>query len=476
MAITSPFSITYGTRQVGGSTDYPVSGPNVIRKSYDELQLVFDVFVVGSSYSDLQSKADALETDFRKRLTTGQTLVVDLDGNAWTYTQGTTILDARASIEKSGEEENDRGYSRSYTVSIEGGLPADDDSGLRDLEVLVEHSASRQRTVTMRGVYTPSGATDAYAQYLAAFDAEASTILTALDAAATWELVSESAQVDRHGVADSNLTPFTRQYVELLANQSSGTLDDLDVRDHEIIFTDLSQHPGDSRENIYRLRRVIGRFDCAVDAERTKDLGSVFETKIRAHVKALFEAEFNPQVFAIEELSLSLNETTNRLSASIQFIYQAQGGDAIVEVAVAVAFRESRNIDYTHVHNADEFAAHADLGFASLERVWSRTVIVVGEESPRVRVIEAPKHGAAGPFDDRIGGQVGPDVGRRRAGISLDGWNIIASTSQVRPRILGDPDDVQVRGHVLEEVVTERFSRRPTTRTAVPIQRAAATG
>ena len=39
-------------------------------------------------------------------------------------------------------------------------MPADaaEDAGLRDIEVFVDYEASRQRTITMRGVYTATSA------------------------------------------------------------------------------------------------------------------------------------------------------------------------------------------------------------------------------------------------------------------------------------------------------------------------------
>jgi hypothetical protein len=87
MAVTNPFSITYGSRSVGGSNGtYQLHGPYVIEKHYDAFRLVFDVIVVGTSHADLKTQSDNLEIDFRKRLTHGQTLVINIGGSTWTYT------------------------------------------------------------------------------------------------------------------------------------------------------------------------------------------------------------------------------------------------------------------------------------------------------------------------------------------------------------------------------------------------------
>ncbi|MEY4534176.1 MAG: hypothetical protein RLZZ246_494, partial [Planctomycetota bacterium] len=299
---------------------------------------------------------------------------------------------------------------------------------------------------------------------------------------ATWELVDESYSLDRERTTSTGTTPyshlcnFTRQYVELLANQSQALKDDPQIRDHRVVFTDLSQHPGDGKANVQRLRRVVGSYDCAVDITQTTDLQAVFENKVKTHVRELFRTNFDPTVFAVEEQRVSYDETAKRISVSLQFIYQAAGSEALVEVSQSVAFREARTIDYTPTHDPDEFAAEADVGWASLERVWNRTAIVVGREAPKLRILEAPRAGDAGLFTDTIGGQAGPDT-QNGTVLQGSGWNIIASTSQVTPQWIGSPDFDQIEVQVLTETVVERYHRRPSRRgTSTPVQRGPITG
>lgn len=470
MALTNPFSIKYGDQTVGGSSDtYQLHGPYVIDKGYDSLRLVFDVVVVASSYATLQSLSEDLEDAFRVRLEAGDTLVVTLSGSSWTYTMGTTLLNAVSTIAKSGNPETDIGYSRAYTCSVEAELPADADAGLRDVEVLVDFEAGRQQSVTMRGTYTATTAGDAVARYQADFDAEATTYLTAADSSATWELVDENYTLDRQKSSSntpaSHLCNFTRTYLELLVNQSQASLDDTDIRDHRVTFTNLSQHPGDSKENTSRLRRVVGNYDCAVDIDQTTNLQNVYDNKIRSHVRQLFQTNFSPQIYGVEEERASYDESSKRLSVSLQFIYQTNDGEALVELAQGVAYREARSIDYTFTHAPDEFSAEADVGFAIAERVWTRLAIVVGTESPKTRILAGPTEGDAGLFRDVIGGLTGPDQGNRQ-GVRSDGWNIVANQSQVTPRYLGGPNDTQIRVAVLSESVTERFHRKPGSRTS----------
>jgi hypothetical protein len=482
MAITNPISITYGSRTLGGSSSqYQIVGPYVLDKSYDNIRVIVDVVVVADDVGTLQPLCDTLEQDFRKRLTDGDTLVIDMDGNAWTYTVGQTMLRARASIAKSGNIDLDRGASRGYTITIEGELPADDsvDAGLRDIEVLVDFEAGRQKVVTMRGTYTATTAGDAKARYDADADTRCTDYLDVIDSSATFELVDESFTMDREGGSTPapHVLTFTRQFLELLANQTQAALDDGQIRDHRITFTNVNQYPGDSSEDVTRLQRVIGSYDCAVDIDETTNLESVYRNKIKDHVRQLFQANFQPTVFGVEEERVSYDETAKRISVSFQFIFQPSGGEALVEVSQSVAFRETRSIDYTPTHSQDELASFADVGFAVLERVWNRTAIAIGAEAPKLRIRETARgDGPIGKFTDNIRGQQGPD-NRNTSKIEQYGWNVIANTSQVTPRLLGDPAGAQtIQVTVLTETVTERYNAKPGDRTFVPIQRAPLTG
>ena len=61
--------------------------------------------------------------------------------------------------------------------------------------------------------------------------------------------------------------------------------------------------------------------------------------------------------------------------------------------------------------------------------------------------------------------------------LNPSGWNVVASTSQVTPRVLGDPAGQEfITVTVLTESVTERYNAKPGDRTFVPIQTAPTTG
>jgi len=344
---------------------------------------------------------------------------------------------------------------------------------------LVDVEASRQKIVTMRGTYTATTAGDAKARYDADGDTRCNSYLRVIDSDASFELVDESFTLDREGGAtpSPHVLNFTRQYQELLANQTQAALDDGQIRDHRITFTNVNQYPGDSREDTQRLQRVIGSYDCAVDIEQTTNLASVYKNKVKQHVRQLFQTNFQPAVFGVEEERVSYDETAKRISVSLQFIFQPAGGESIVEVSQSVAFRETRSIDYTPTHSDDELAAFADVGFGVLERIWNRTAIAIGAEAPKLRIRErARPDGPIGRLDGTILGQKGPDQ-RDTTKVEQYGWNVVASTSQVTPRVLGDPAGQEfITVTVLTESVTERYNAKPGDRTFVPIQTAPTTG
>jgi hypothetical protein len=433
--------------------------------------------VVGTSFGDLQSKCDALETDFRKR---DLSLEINIGGTSWTYTRGQQILNTRAQLVKSGNAETDRGLSRAYSCSIEGELPADDKAGLRDCEVMVDFAPGRQKTVTMKGTYTALSGTDAVQQYRDEFDGEASRLLDFIDGNATFEMVKEEYNVDRNrNVAGTGVTPhlcsFSRQYVQLLKNQSAGNLDDTSIRDHRITFTDLSQFPGDSRQDAHRMHRVVAQYDASIDIDEEgsdADLQSLVDDKLKHYIDAIFVDTFSPQVYAVEETSVHYEETAKRLSIKMQFLYQAPHGGNVVEVSQSVSYREQRTIDYTPIHGGEELTAEVDPGWGVLERMWQRNVVVIGEDTPKVRLFENPREGPAGLFGT-IAGQSSPFHGEGDHGLVADGWNLISNQSTATPRWIGDPNGAQRILHtVLTETVVERYTTRPTTgsRTGVPIQ------
>ena len=454
MSVTNPFTIVYGSRSVGGSSGtYQLLGAYVIDRSYRAFRLVFDVLVVSTSADGLKSASETLELAFRKR---DEDLTITMGSSVFTFTAGTSYFNPIASISKSGDSDTDRGVSRAYTCVVEAELPSDDDgTGLLEVRYNVDFEPSRQQVVTIEGAYTATSGATALANYNSNGDTLATTFLGTLTGSPVMELSDETFDQDRN----NTVCNFTRQYTQLLADQSKSGRDDTSIVDHRMIFTEQAQHPGDTREGIFRLRRVVGAYDCALDIDVTTNLQSTFKSKVRPHVLSLFKSNFTPSVFAVEDFRVSYDETTKRMSVSIQFLYQKAGGTDVVEVSQSVAYREQRTIDYTPTHGEEETSMYADVGWATIERIWTRTAIVLGDQLPQRRIGIAAKYGAVGDFDDmgdlRIEG---------KKDVQGDGWNILSNTSQVTDQWLGDPGDgfTQIKAAVLTETVVERFHTKPT--------------
>ena len=470
--VDNKFTITYASNlaspatgeQVGGtvaSNDYQLHGPYVIDKSYDSIRIVFDVVVVATSYATLKTRSDSLEVAFRQR---DRSLRIDIDGTLWTYTINEDILNTVSSISKSGDPESDRGYSRVYTISVEGELPAEESSknGLRELSVNVNYEASRQKIVTMQGVYTAVPENEgnstpvlASVQYLNAsngFDSTAATLLTGIDSSASFELVDEEYTHDRL----DHTCDFTRQYIEQLESQTttalSAGLDTNNIRDHRIVFSENLQHPGDSRYGIHRLRRVNATYDASIDIDQSTDLQTLYTGTIKPHITALFQLNFSPLIFTEEESRIAYDETSKRLSVTITFLYQTPGGGSVVEITETLAFRESRTIDETPLHGQGEFSAEVDPGWARRERIATRTVVVAGTAKPTRRIGVEASSGGAGKIK---GLESTPKV-------RSSGWNIVQNVSQTQRKIVGDPGSGdQMILTILTETVIERYTEKP---------------
>jgi len=454
MAIANNISIVYNATTIGGSSnDYLLDGPYTITKQHASLQLSFNIQVVSTTVSGLQTLCATLETAMSAR---DKSLTITMSGSSWIYTFGTSIFNTKATLVKSGDRDRDRGATRGYTCTIEGVLPAADQDGLLDLSVHIDYTPSRQKTVTLSGSYTATSGANATATYAADFDAEATTILTGIDGAATWELVQEETTRDRN----NHTIAFQRQYLQLLANQSIGVLNDTQIRDHRVTFSDVSTFPGDSLDSVQRLRRIVATYDGSVDIGQTTDLQAVATTKCLPHLVAAFRTQFQPRVFALEEKRMSYDETAKRVSIAVTFVYQGAGGSSVVEYNEALLMRETRQIDYTPVHNGSELAAYADPGWMVRERIYTRTAMMIGSagaRNPGTNDGDLPPIGTA--TDD------GPALGGASSGsVSQSGWNVIQATSEATPVWIGDADQERFQATVVRDTIVSRYNEKPSMR------------
>lgn len=235
MAVTRTLIATYGAYTVAQiDADRPVR----YYEGHESGWCEFDFVLTAASSSALQTLVRAAIDAFRAprqdfTLAIGGSNLVD-----WSQSSDTGF-DANASCWKAGDPW-DTGKSQKLTARIEVGLPADKASldGRRESSVSIGYIASRRRTLTISGTYTAISGTSASAKYAASIAAWATTIQTAVDAAASWKLVDE----DNDYFETDKEFRFSRTYEELIAPAQADT----DVRAQQTNITIQRMAPGDS--------------------------------------------------------------------------------------------------------------------------------------------------------------------------------------------------------------------------------------
>ena len=489
-AIASPFKITYGSQAVGGASGvFQILGPHSLSKSFDTLTLEFTVVVVGTSYADLQNQSNTLEAAFMLR---DKTLIIDLDNvsdpagsSIWTYTTGQDILNVHAELSKTGDEETDRGYSRSYQCTITGGLPSDDVdgssllTGLRDISYTITYLAGRQQRVAIQGVYTATAAQTSpsraaklaranYEDSTTGADVEAAAYLAALTG--TFELIAENVDEDR----TNHLVQFSRTYIQILDDQTQAATDAANIRDHSFRFSEQIDQPGDSAPDVFRLRRVVANYDCAIDIDQSVDILDVFQDEVRPHIIALFQTAFTPAQFCVESRQVTYDRTGQRLAAQLSFLYQKSGGDDFVEFSAVVTHSIQRTLDVTPVHERSEFAAEVDAGWATRTRTKTFVSVILGDKPQTSTPGQGGAEGGGGGPVAEGGGGGGlppgfkPDDNKLiRAGLDgfgdggSGGWEKISSERQASTSWIGDPDEDMILVTKLDEQVVEQYFESP---------------
>jgi hypothetical protein len=457
VAINNPWKISLGLLEVGGTSDtYLLNGPYVIEIGSDALRLVFEVVVVATSYDELATLTTTLEESCSAR---DIGFTIDLDGNTQPYLPGSNLLNPTARITKRGDIDTDRGFSRSYTITLDAGRPAIDSGGLRSMQAAVSYDAARRPTVTVSGQYTTSGGSSAEAAYMAGGDGVMNAVVGALGG--SWELLAEDYGYDRN----NHLLNFQRVAQKVMYPEAKQLFSSPLIQDTRISFRRVFSGPGDSIQDTARLGRVVARVETWVNFDETDGvqfenddpLQDIYNQWLRDHLIAEFEANFVPQVLAVEAEAVSFERSEGRITAELTILFQVEGGSAVVEVLQARTYSEARTIDYTPVHadgpnDVRELAAFADPGWLTVLRTTTRTVRVVGDETPKFRLAKASEAGLAGAIEGLADG----------TNVKQGGWNVIQNTSQVTPQHVGIPSLNQVmKVTTLTETVVERFTIAP---------------
>lgn len=489
--IPVPFKITYGTFSVGGDSG-TFRIPDQHRESieFETITLEFEVQVIGATRTDFQNQCALIEEAFHKR---NQSLSIDLNNiddpagvSTFTYTFGEDILNTRATIDKPGDED-DAGLSRMYSVVITGGLPSPDvdaaglRTGLQNHSFGLSYEAGRQKRVTFTGIYTATGPqTDPvraaqlarvnYEDPVTGADIEAGVYLAQFTGD-VFEIVTEDVDPED---SSNHTIRFSRTYVEQLEDQTIGTRDAPEIRDHSFSMSESLDNPGDSDKNVNRLREVSARYECAVDIEVTTDLENVFRTKIDPFIVARFKSEFSPRQYAVRRREVAYDRTRMRISANLTFTYQKAGGENLTEISTSVRVTELQSIDWTPSHEDNVFAAELDKGWATKQRTTTVNSMVVGEERPENRI----KSSVGGGSPESGGGKGGAGesvgisgvAGTEGLGGTPEGagqWIEISTDREVTFHWIGDKRYQQILVTKLAEQKVEQYHEFPAGRRAV---------
>jgi len=269
----------------------------------------------------------------------------------------------------------DTGLSRAYRVRIAYGRPADNvpNDGLRSRSVTINYTPARRRTVTISGTYTAVSGTDARAKYQASIASLASTVLSAIDNTANFELVDET---DGPNSTNDKVLDFSRTYEEILYSQAGSSNSTTIVRQSlKIRLRDVA--PGDTPE-VRRLGVFDATYSAWIDAEQTTDLAGQWAT-IQSWVVTQVQTASGVSQLAVVDRSVTYDYDDNRIDATMTF--HGVRGDDRIENAVHVEDDDQRGVQLLPVWTGNpidrlEFQGPRDY----TRRVTSRTVFL-GEKS-----------------------------------------------------------------------------------------------
>jgi len=358
--VDQEITISYGAVSIGGTTDRLIDSKVQkirVRKSYEEWELEA-LFVTVGSVSDAAFAAEisALEIAFREP---DNAITVTHNSETW-YSfspASNTGFNTRAEISKPGDDA-DTVRSRAYVVTLRAELPADKTGrgGRRDSEVLIDYENSQRRCVEISGTYTAIGGNSALDQYTASIDAYTGSVLSAVDAAATWEL--QTPHQVRHD--DQNkVATFTKRYCEIIANQASGTLDDDDIVRSTMKISRKELGDGDSLANgtaPTRLTEMDATYETWINKENTTDLEAKWNGSIKDLILENIQTFSNAGFIAVTVLNPVFEPDENKITATVQVL--AHGGNNILEYELRTRISSGTGAVIQKVHNGDPHAGY----------------------------------------------------------------------------------------------------------------------
>ena len=340
---------------LNADSEYQLNNRIRINKGYTSIDITFDIFFTSTSEAVFERLASTLEEAFREprgrfRVVQGSTVLVDLDPVK--KSGGNTGFNAETNAAKTGEE-FDTGRSRQYEVQVIAELPATlpGQKGRRDSTVQIDFDESRKRTVTINGSWTAIDDKDVTENYEDEIDAYATIVLDAITG--TYELIGEQTTRDE----TDKVINFSRTYLEVVFNQSSGSLDHPAIKNHSISFNRSRPAPGDTQE-ARRMIDVTATFDSAVDINETTNLEQLWKGTIRPHILGQAKSIFAPQATALIDDNVNLDAAGNRISAVLTFQMVDTDGIQILEHRLTQECNEDFGVIQVPVWDGDPYRKH----------------------------------------------------------------------------------------------------------------------
>lgn len=222
-------------------------------------------------------------------------------------------LEIEAEVSKDGSEEHDSAWSRLYTVTISGQLPAP--SGVRSESYDLARDASCRRTLTVRGTYTATDGVSASTQAATKIATKAAALLLVLSGsgyADNWKLEETSL-----GPVSTNdlVAEIEHVWRERIFPDSASVVNDPRMKDVELVVTRSREATTGDREE-RGLATMTASYSAAVCHTATTDLRSLYE-ELRPWIVANMRLAAPGSFFALIRDEPSFDHTANRISATL---------------------------------------------------------------------------------------------------------------------------------------------------------------
>lgn len=313
-AVTRDLKVTYAGVVIGSTSDYLVDGAFMLQLTPTSGRFECEVLLALDTESAFQSAEATLVTAWR---TPRQRLRIEI-GSAERYDfdpSDSTGFDHAPDVEKVQNEEA-TGTSARYKLKVTWGIQATlvNSDGRAESTTEIAVDASGIRTVRFSGLYTAVSTSSAYTQYTTNGDTFVSTYLAALLPGIQTEILTNTSSM-----TDSlKGCRFERVYREVIAYESTGTLNVAHLRDQRLTVSVSDVGGEDSESGARRPQDISVSYSVAVDKATTTDLVTLWTGTIYPHLLAQARAVAATGSVAIMSVDPVYDKPNNRLAATLQ--------------------------------------------------------------------------------------------------------------------------------------------------------------